>query len=146
MRELTERIEIRAPGSAVWETLADFGNVSDWAPHMKTSKLIGDVKSGVGTRRGMRHALGFRFEEAVTKWTEGEGYSFHVFRAPFPMTDVRESWLTGRENGCSTVTTTVNYSMKMGALGIILDWLMIRFIVRHEMRTGLHGLKQHLER
>jgi hypothetical protein len=145
MRVLTEQVEISAPADAVWEVLADFGGVADWAPYMKTSHLIGDKANGIGTRRGMRHAWGFRFEESVTEWNEGLGYSFDVFRAPFPMKDVKESWLAGRENGVSTVTTRVNYGMKLGFVGSMLDWLLVRFVVKREMRAGLRGLKQHLE-
>jgi hypothetical protein len=145
MRVLTERVEIEASQQAVWETLADFGGVSDWAPYMKSSHLIGVTKSGVGTCRSMRHAWGFRFEESVTKWNDGEGYSFDVFRAPYPMKDVRESWVTRREDGFSTVTTRVNYDMKLGLLGIFIDWLLVQFVVKREMRAGLRGLKQHLE-
>jgi hypothetical protein len=145
MRVLTEQVEINAPSDVVWETLADFGGVSDWAPYMKHSHLIGDIESGVGTRRGMRHAWGFRFEEAITEWNEGDGYSFDVFRAPYPMKDVHESWVTGRENGNATVTTEVNYGMKLGPVGAFLDWLLVRFIVKREMRVGLRGLKHHLE-
>jgi hypothetical protein len=146
MRALTEHVEIQASPDAVWEALADFGGVSDWAPYMKTSHLIGDLRSGVGTRRGMRHAWGFRFEEAVTQWNDGIGYSFDVFRAPFPMTDVKESWVAGQSNGFSTVTTYVNYGMKLGPIGALLDWLLVRFVVQREMRVGLRGLKQHIER
>lgn len=146
MRELKESITIAMPLQSVWELLADFGGVSDWAPYMKHSHLIGDIQSGVGMRRGMRHAWGFRFEEAVTQWTEGKGFSFDVFRAPFPMTDVRESWVVDHENGFSTVSTRVTYSMKLGPVGQFIDWLMVRFIVRREMRVGLRGLKQHSER
>ena len=94
----------------------------------------------------MRHAWGFRFEEMVTDWHEGEGFSFDVFRAPFPMKDVHETWVTDHEDGFSTVTTQVNYDMKLGPLGSALDWLLVRFIVRREMRAGLRGLKQHVER
>ncbi|MBT8047881.1 MAG: SRPBCC family protein [Xanthomonadales bacterium] len=145
MRELTEQIAIARPRQNVWELLADFGGVAAWAPYMKTSHLIGDVRSGVGMRRGMKHAWGFRFEEAVTDWQDGKGFSFDVFRAPFPMTDVRESWFLHHENGLSTVSTRVTYRMKLGPLGKAIDWLLVRFIVKREMRAGLQGLKQHSE-
>jgi len=145
MRALTERIEIDATQQAVWAVLADFSGVSDWAPYMKTSHLIGATKSGVGTRRGMRHAWGFQFEEAVTQWHDGKGYSFDVLKAPFPMRDVKETWVAGRENGYSTVVTRVHYGMKLGPIGTLIDWLLVRFVVRREMRAGLRGLKQHLE-
>ena len=146
MRALTERVEIHAPKEAVWIALADFGGVADWAPYMKSSHLIGNLDTGIGTRRGMRHAWGFRLEEVVTRWDEGVGYSFDVLKAPFPMTNVRESWATGMENGFPTVTTRVKYEMKLGPVGLLLDWLLVRFVVKREMRTGLRGLKQYIER
>jgi uncharacterized membrane protein len=145
MRELRESIAIAAPVQTVWELLADFGNVSEWAPYMKTSHLIGEARSGIGMRRGMRHAWGFRFEEAVTHWSEGEGFSFDVFRAPFPMTDVKESWMVDHENGLSTVSTRVTYGMRLGFVGKTIDWLLVRFVVKREMRAGLRGLKQYSE-
>jgi hypothetical protein len=146
MRELKEQIAIAVPHQTVWELLADFGGVCEWAPYMKTSHLIGDVQSGVGMRRGMRHAWGFRFEEAVTQWQDGKGFSFDVFRAPYPMKDVKESWSIDHHNGFSTVSTRVTYDMRLGPIGAAIDWLLVRFIVKREMRAGLRGLKQHSER
>ncbi len=146
MRELTEQIEINATSQAVWDALADFGAVADWAPYMKESHLVGQKESGTGARRSMRHSWGFRFEEEVTEWNDEQGYSFHVFRAPFPMNNVTESWITGRNNGFATVTTRVNYGMKLGFIGTTIDWLLVRFVVRREMRAGLRGLKLYVER
>lgn len=145
MRELSAQVEIHAPHLAVWDVLADFGGVADWAPYMRESHLIGEKRSGAGTQRGMRHAWGFRFEEAVTEWNDGDGYSFDVHRAPFPMKNVRESWRTDRRNGTSTVITRVTYQMHMGPIGHLIDWLLVRFIVQREMRAGLRGLKHYLE-
>jgi len=146
MRELRESIVIAMPRQSVWDLLADFGRVADWAPYMKSSRLIGDIQSGVGMRRVMSHAWGFRFEEAVTQWTEGSGFSFDVFRAPYPMTNVKESWALDHEDGFSTVSTRVTYGMKLGPIGQLIDWLLVRFIVKREMRAGLRGLKQFSER
>lgn len=145
MRELREQIAIATPHEVVWDVLADFGDVAAWAPYMITSHLIGDIRSGVGMRRGMRHTWGFRFEEAVTEWQDGKGFSFDVFRAPFPMTNVRESWFLEHENGVTTVSTRVTYGMRLGPIGRAIDWLLVRFIVQREMRAGLRGLKQHSE-
>jgi hypothetical protein len=62
------------------------------------------------------------------------------------MTDVHEKWSASHENGLSTVTTQVNYNMRLGYLGRFIDWVLVRFVVRREMRAGLRGLKQHVER
>lgn len=146
MRTLSEQVNINAPSHAVWVALADFGGVSAWAPYMKESHLIGKLESGVGTRRSMRHSFGFRFEELVTDWDDDRGFAFDVFKAPFPMKDVHETWVTSRENNHAIVATQVNYGMKLGPLGALIDWMVVRFIVRREMRAGLRGLKQYVER
>jgi len=145
MRLLEERVEIAAPASLVWDVLADFGDVSSWAPDLRRSNLIGTQDSGVGMRRGMRHAWGFRFEEVVTQWHDGKGFAFDVLKAPFPMRDVKEVWVLGADNGHTIVETQVRYGTHLGFLGSLADWLLVRFVVRREMRAGLRGLKQFAE-
>lgn len=145
MRLLEERVEINAPADLVWAILADFGNVADWAPYMRRSNLIGEQQSGIGMRRGMRHAWGFRLEEVVTQWHKGKGFAFDVLKAPYPMRDVKEVWVMGAENGSTVVETQVRYGMHLGFAGRLLDQLMVRFIVAREMRVGLRGLKHYLE-
>jgi ligand-binding SRPBCC domain-containing protein len=146
MRLLEERVEIRAPDGLVWDVLADFGGVADWAPYMRRYHLIGEQQAGIGMRRGMRHAWGFRFEEVVTQWHEGKGFAFDVLKAPFPMKDVKEVWVLAPENGHTAVETQVRYGTHLGVLGGIVDWLLVRFVVRREMRAGLRGLKEYAER
>ncbi len=145
MRILEERVEINAPLATVWDLLADFGAVAAWAPYMRASHLVGESRSGVGMRRAMRHAWGFRFEEIVTQWHEGRGFAFDVLRAPFPMADVKETWVVSAEDGATIVATQVRYGMFLGPVGSLLDWLLVRFIVRREMRAGLRGLRQSAE-
>jgi len=146
MRLLEERVEIRAPADEVWAILADFGNVAEWAPYMRKSHQIGDQDSGVGMRRGMRHAWGFRFEEEVTQWHVGKGFAFDVLKAPFPMKDVKEVWVLAPEDGHTAVETQVRYGTHLGPLGRLADWLLVRFVVRREMRAGLRGLREYAER
>jgi ligand-binding SRPBCC domain-containing protein len=146
MRLLEERVEIEAPAELVWEVLADFGGVQNWAPYMRRSHLIGEQDTGIGMRRGMRHAWGFRFEEVVTQWHESKGFAFDVLKAPFPMRDVKEVWVLAPENGHTAVETQVRYGTHLGPLGALVDWLLVRFVVRREMRAGLGGLKEYTER
>ena len=146
MRLLEERVEIKAPAELVWDVLADFGSVQNWAPYMRRSHLIGEQQAGIGMRRGMRHAWGFRFEEVVTQWHESKGFAFDVLKAPFPMRDVKEVWVLGSENGHTAVETQVRYGTHLGPLGALVDWLLVRFVVRREMRAGLCGLKDYAER
>ena len=146
MRTITLSGTIKASHKDVWTALADFGDVAAWAPYMRISHIVGSRETGVGTRRAMQHELGFRFEELVTSWTEGEGFEFDVLKAPWPMTEVSESWRLDGDGGSVRVTTTVRYAMKLGPLGALLDTLLVRFVVKREMRSGVRGLKEYLER
>ena len=147
MRTLLESIEINAPRKVVWEALRDFGDVAAWAPYMRISHLVGKQETGIGTRRAMQHEFGFRFEGEVTAWVENEGYDFDVFRAPWPLMGVRESWRM-ESAGPSTVcvTTRVEYETRLGPLGTLLDAALVRFVVGREMRSGVRGLKAYVER
>ena len=146
MRTLVQAVKIDAPSDEVWLALKDFGDVAAWAPYMRISHIVGDLESGVGVRRAMQHELGFRFEEVVTDWREGQGYDFDVLKAPWPMKDVRESWQMEPSDRGVKVTTRVNYGMKLGPLGSLADFFLVRFIVLREMRSGVRGLKEYVER
>ena len=56
-----------------------------------------------------------------------------------------ESWrIEAVDNGVQ-VTTRVEYDMKLGPAGRLLDAALVRFIVLREMRSGVLGLKAHVE-
>jgi ligand-binding SRPBCC domain-containing protein len=145
MRRLEQRIQIDAPRSVVWGILSDFSGVATWAPYLRESSPVGDVESGVGAYRVLRHFWGFRLEESVIEWDDGQGFSFDVVRAPFPMCDVRESWDLPEPNGRVTVRTRVEYDMRLGPLGLAIDAAFVRRLVQREMREGLRGLKRYAE-
>jgi len=145
VRKLEERIVIESTRQAVWDVMADFGSAADWAPGMRRSSLRGELKTGVGTYRVMRHAWGFRIEEIVTHWTDCCGYSFKLVKAPFPMRDVCETWVLNEEDSRAQLTITVSYNMRFGLIGALLDAVLVRFVVAREMHQGIWGLKQHVE-
>jgi hypothetical protein len=145
LRELRERIDIDSTADAVWGVLNDFGGVSKWAPFLRNSALVGELERGVGSYRVMRHYWGFRLEESVVEWTDHAGYTFDVVVVPYPMTDVRESWSLNGGNPHVTVTSTISYRMRLGGLGAALDWLLVRHLIRHEMHSGLRGLRDYVE-
>lgn len=146
MRKLVEKIAIKTTRQAVWDVMADFGNAAIWAPGMRRSGLWGNVKSGVGMHRIMRHKWGFIIEEVVTQWTEGAGYSFDLVKAPFPMCDARETWLLNDDDSQPVLSITVSYGMRLGFIGALLDAVLVRFVVAREMHLGICGLKHHVEK
>ena len=109
MRTLEDQIQINAPHSVVWGLLSDFSGVATWAPYLRNSSPVGDVESGVGAYRVMRHFWGFRLEESVVEWDDGSGFEFDVVRVPFPIKDVREAWRIEDAEDHVVVATRVEY-------------------------------------
>lgn len=140
MHKVEQEIVAGVSPQAVWKILEQFGSVDQWAPGMRSSSLLGEQASGVGTRRIMRHRWGFRIEEEVTRWADGKGMSFVLTKAPFPMQNVHETWDIKEQNGATRIMTTVTYEMGVGVLGTLLDQLLVRFVVEREMRRGLKAL------
>ena len=140
MHKLEQKIVAGVSPQAVWKVLEQFGSVDQWAPGMRSSSLSGEQASGQGTRRVMRHRWGFRIEEEVTRWAVGQGMSFVLIKAPFPMQNVHETWDIEEQNGATRIVTTVTYEMGLGVLGALLDQLLVRFVVAREMRHGLKAL------
>lgn len=145
MRKLEDRIVIETSKQNVWDVMADFGRVAPWAPGMRQSSLKGEKKTGVGTHRVLRHVWGFRIEEIITEWVDDSGYSFELIKAPFPMHDVRETWILRSDDNQALLTITVSYGMRLGLLGVLLDAVLVRFLVAREIRLGICGLKHYVE-
>jgi hypothetical protein len=143
MRELKQRVVTDLSPAALWRVLSDFGGVHHWAPGMRSCQLIGKQSKGVGTRRRMRHRWGFPIEETVTGWAEGQGLSFILDLAPFPMRDVSESWWLNYDGERVTINTTVAYEMGLGPIGRLLDHFLVRFLVEREMSTGLEAFLEY---
>jgi hypothetical protein len=89
----------------------------------------------------MRHQWGFRLEEVVTAWDEGRGFTFLVKRAPFPLNFVLETWTVAESDGRARVETTVEYNTHIGIIGRLIDRVLVRHLIRREMRRGLAGLR-----
>lgn len=117
-----------------------------WASRVQTSRQTGAPSGGgVGACRTLRHRWGFRFDEVVTAWDAGKGYSFLVVKRPFPLGRVLETWEIRPDSGSTMVRTQVEYDIRLGMIGRLIDELLVRHLIRREMRQGLSDLKRVLE-
>lgn len=145
MNGFEERVYIDRAPTDVWRVLADLAGVADWAPFVTRSRLTTNGDLGVGSRRVLRHHLGFTLHEAVTEWTEGTGFSYTVFGAPYPLEAFRETWRVEPTATGTTVTTRMTYRLRLGPLSALADRILVRHLIRRALRLGHRGLKRHLE-
>jgi hypothetical protein len=143
--EFTEQVRIARSAGDVWTVLSDFGNVADWAPFVVRSFRTTDGDLGVGSRRFLRHRWGFTLDEAVTRWEEDRCFSYRVFGAPYPLRELHEVWSISPNGRGVVLTTQMTYEVHLGALGRLVDRLVVRRLLRRAIRIGHRGLKEHIE-
>ena len=82
MAKLTHQVEINVPKNKVWEILADFGNVSKWAPIVTQSSAIGSSNQGVGAERSCEIVQMGTVTEKAVEWDEGNSVKYEVKGLP----------------------------------------------------------------
>jgi len=149
MTEITREITINAPRDQVWEALANFGNIVTFNINLIDSRLLGEQSEGVGTRRHCDMDARTGFDERVTRWEDGRGYTveMHNFKGMPPMNhahaavDVRDAAAPGQ----SVVTFSLDYELGMGVLGAVMDAAMAKRQFQTNADRFLQGLKYHVE-
>lgn len=144
MSTFTKTIDINARLGAVWNTLADIGNIADWNAGLKASNTTND-EVGVGATRHCVINETQSLDEEVVHYEPRQAITFRITRStmPFQSADIR---FTLTANGSGTmVNVSPVYTLKYGLLGRMLDRLFVRRMYGKGMIDLLDGLKTHVE-
>lgn len=145
MPVLIQQVAVDASREKVWEVLADFSAVANWAPTISESRSTTEANGGVGAERGCEHEKMGTIHERIVAWDEGHSLSYDVIDGlPFPMKSLNNVWEVRTQGDGALVTLTMDFTMKMGPFGL-LPALMARRPMNKEMRVTLAGLKQYVE-
>ncbi len=145
MGQIRLRKEIPYSTGPVWEWIKDFGNIHRIHPMIGKSYLDGDKACGVGATRVCEMKTGgFHLKEKIIDWKEGEYYTVDIYENSMPM--MKRSLATfgvrKAENGKSEVYMNIEYSLKYGIIGKLMDALMMNFM----MTIMMKGLFTKLEK
>ena len=146
MTTLSSEIRIDAPKENVWRILADFGAVQNFAANVSRSYYTSDTKEGFGVTRhcDLQNPSGY-VEERVTEWREGDGYTFDIYESNAPLKRAAIDISLKRNGARTMVTATLDYQLKFGPIGSLLDLLIVRQQFRKGISSPLAGLKHHVE-
>jgi len=91
MPEITKKIDIASSVSEVWDVLASFESISDWAGNVSHSCLLSDQFVGVGTCRRIQTGNS-SVTEHVTRWEELRHLSYEIRGLPPVFKHVLNTW------------------------------------------------------
>ena len=145
MPVLVQQVAIDASKEKVWEILADFSGVANWAPTITESRSTTEANGGVDAERSCEHEKMGTIYERIVAWEDGRSLSYDVTKGlPFPMKSLNNIWSVDAAGDNAMVSVAMEFHMGLGPLGV-LPALMAKRLMRKEIQVSLAGLKQYVE-
>lgn len=105
MTSIVRTTEVPAPPADVWAVLADFGEISAWAPNVDHSCLMGEQGEGVGAVRRIQ-AGRTTLLERIEAWDPPTTLSYSLSGLPPVVRSASNSWQVEATAGGARVSLT----------------------------------------
>ena len=149
MTEFKKQIIIDASKEAVWKIVSNLGDIYKFHPGVSKSYYTTDREEGVGAARVCELQPAGKILETVKNWDNGNGFVLQIDpieKAP-PVKEFTGHFQLIKVNAETTrVTLTINYEMKLGLIGDLLNKLIIKSKMEEGIEGLLAGLKTHMEK
>jgi hypothetical protein len=144
MSEVLAQVKINAPTEKVWEMLVDSDRLSEWLPNSISLGSNGVDGSENPGPKYYHYDLFSTVKERATGREPGKSYSYVVENAGFIKSAHNSFHLSDSEGG-TLLTQTINFQMKYGPLGNIMDNWIFRPQFNKQMEASLAALKNFVE-
>jgi len=146
MTKLVYTVNINSPKSESWKVLADFANL-DWSAGVTDAHYLNDKRGGIGMARHCDLINDGYIVERITEWNEGRGFTYVIDDASDPIsTDSYVIWSIHGNDKQSKVTFEVNYQLKYGILGDLMNITVARNKFSNQIAEFMNELKTHVEK
>lgn len=147
MTILKNEITIDAPVEKIWEALSVIDQLEKFDPTVKKSTALTASKSGIDAKRKVDMLDGKNwFEEKITEYKPNEALTYQLTDCSFPITGLTHSYSFEKVGDQTKVKQLMQYTVKFGLFGKLLDGLMIRKQSNAGIQKFFAGLKEHAEK
>ena len=146
MTTIENEIVINAPIENIWNALSNMEKLDQYDPTVKKSTVLTETNSGIGARRKVEMLDGKNwFDETCTVWKPNEALTFELHACSFPVQNLKHSYTFENVGNQVKVRQVMQYSVKFGFLGKILDALVMRKQSDAGIKKFMAGLKSFTE-
>jgi ligand-binding SRPBCC domain-containing protein len=138
-------IRIEAPPEKVWSVLASLDALERYDPGVARSEIVSETKGGPGSARRCDLVPGGWFKERVADWRPHEALSFELYECTLPVRRLRHSYTLVADGDGTLVRQRMEYQLKFGPLGRLLDAALVRRKWAAGVRGFFAGLKRYVE-
>lgn len=147
MTTIHNEITINAPIEKIWEALSKIDTLDKYDPTVKKSTALSASKEGIGAKRKVDMLDGKNwFEEKCTVWQPNEALTYELTACSFPVHKLKHSYSFEKIRNQIKVKQVMEYQMKFGFLGRIMDALMVRKQSDAGIKKFFAGLKSFTEK
>ncbi|MBS1656738.1 MAG: SRPBCC family protein [Bacteroidetes bacterium] len=146
MTTIHNEITIDAPVEKIWNALSNIDMLDQYDPTVKKSTLLTSSNRGIGAKRKVDMLDGKNwFEEKVTAFKPNEALAFELTACSFPVHKLKHSYSFENVGGQIKVKQVMEYDMKFGFLGKLMDALVVRRQSDKGIKKFFGGLKSFVE-
>jgi ribosome-associated toxin RatA of RatAB toxin-antitoxin module len=146
MTTLNNEITINAPVDKIWEALSNIENLDKYDPTVKKVNVLSESTHGLGAKRRVEMNDGKNwFEETCTVWQPNQALKYELSDCSFPMSNLNHSYSFEKIGQQTKVKQRMEYQVKYGLLGKILDTIMIKKSSDSGIKKFFQGLKAYSE-
>jgi len=147
MGKLVNDITINAPIEKIWSILTDLELLDKTDPTVKKVTLISSTKTGLEAKRKVLMQDGKNwFDEKITVFKPNEELVYQLTDCSFPIKGLKHTYSFQKIGNQTKVQQEMEYTVKFGVLGILLDKMMIGKQFNSGINKFLNGLKTYAEK
>jgi len=147
MGKLVNDITINAPIDKIWSILTDLELLDKTDPTVKKATLISSNKTGLDAKRKVLMQDGKNwFDEKITVFKPNEELVYQLTDCSFPIKGLKHTYSFQKIGNQTKVQQLMEYTVKFGVLGILLDKMMIGKQFNSGINKFLNGLKAYAEK
>lgn len=146
MTTIHNEITVNASVDKVWAILTDLELLDKYDPTVKKSTLVSTEKTGMGAKRKVLMLDGKNwFDEKVSVFEPNKALTYQLTDCTFPIKGLQHSYSFEKIGNQTRVTQVMEYTVKFGRLGKLLDVLMIRKQSDKGIKKFFAGLRSYIE-
>jgi ligand-binding SRPBCC domain-containing protein len=145
MTVLENTIRINASPERVWSALASLDALQQYDPGISRSTVVSTLTEGLGAARQCDLVPGGWFKEKVIEWRRGEAIAFELYECTLPVRRLKHRYTLVVDSGGTIVKQRMEYELKFGPLGRLMDAVMVRRKWNAGIVGFLAGLKNYVE-
>jgi ribosome-associated toxin RatA of RatAB toxin-antitoxin module len=146
MATIHNEITVNASVDEIWNILTDLELLDKYDPTVKKSTLVSPEKTGIGAKRKVLMVDGKNwFDEKITEFNPNLALTYQLTDCSFPIKGLQHSYSFEKVGTQTKVKQVMEYTVKFGLLGKLLDAIMIRKQSDMGIKQFFAGLKSYAE-